>query len=181
MNSYQPLNDYEIIALMQEGHDECFKIMVDKYSRFISKKIHKFNLAYMYDDLYQEGLIILHKSLLAFNPSFNKTFTRYFEQNLERYLISTIRTLKSRKHMQVIHYQEIKENNHRVHENSAYYYAYLKDMRNILTELEYRVYILREVKNCAVDMISKSLNVSTKVVYNSLHRAKAKIRVHFKD
>ena len=181
MKKHQPFNDYEIIALMQEGHEECFTLMVDKYSRFISKKIHKFNLAYMYDDLYQEGLIILHKSLVSFNPSFNKTFTRFFEMNFERHLISTIRTLKGRKHAQVIHYNEIKSNNHRIHENSAYYYAHLNEIKNILTELEYRVYILREVKNCAVDFISDTLSVSTKVIYNSLHRAKAKIRVHFKD
>ncbi len=181
MKWYRPLNDYEIIAMIQEGSEDAFTLMVDKYSRFISKKINKFNLAYDYDDLYQEGILILHRSVVKFDPSFNKTFTRFFELNLERHFISYIKTAKHRKHLRVVHYGEIKENVHRVRENSVYYYAHLEELKKTLTELEYRVYILREVRNCSVSLIAEIIDVKTKTVYNSLHRAKDKIKTYFEE
>ena len=181
MINYQPYNDYEIIALAQENDEDAFAFMVEKYSRFISKKIYKFNLAYAYDDLYQEGLIILYRSVMMFDASFNKTFTRFFEMNLERFYISYIKTLKGRTHKKVMHYNEIKENNHCIRENSSYYYAQLGELKKVLTELEYRVYILREVKNFTVKAIAEELAIVDKAVYNSYHRAKLKIKHYFKE
>ncbi len=178
---YQPHNDYEIIALIQEGNEEAFALMVDKYSRFISKNIYKYNLAYDYEDLHQEGVLVLYKSVMKFDPSFNKTFTRFFEMNLQRFYISYIKTLRGRTHIEVTHYHEIKENIHQVNENSVYFYSHLDELKNVLTEQEYRVYILREVKNFTVDLIAETLSVNNKSVYNSLHRAKSKIKTYFEE
>lgn len=181
MRAYPHHNDYEIINLIKEGDDAAFKLMVEKYTKFIAKKIHKYNLAYEFDDLHQEGLIILHKSVMTFDESFNKTFTKYFELNFERYLISFIRTISSRTNTKVLHYREIKENNHCIHENSAYYYLHINEIKKVLTELEYRVYILREIKNYDIEYISTLLKISVKSTYNSFHRAKLKIKTHFKE
>lgn len=180
MKKYPLYNDYEIISLIQEGHEDAFSLMVDKYSRFIAKKIHKFNLYYDYEDLYQESLLILYKSVKSFDEGFNKTFTKFLELNLERYFITYIRTAKSRKNTEVNHYQEIKQYNHRIKENSVYFYAHLEEVKKVLTELEYRVYILREIKNYDIEFISETLGLSSKAVYNSLHRAKSKIKAYFK-
>ncbi|MFP4286498.1 MAG: sigma-70 family RNA polymerase sigma factor [Candidatus Izemoplasmataceae bacterium] len=181
MHAFPKHNDYEIISLIKEGDETAFSLMVEKYTRFIAKKIHKYNLAYEFDDLHQEGLIILYKSVITFDEAFNKTFTKYFELNYERYLISFIRTLSSRTNTKVHHYNEIKENNHCIHENSAYYYLHLDEIKKVLTDLEYRVYILREIKNYDIEFIAKRLKISVKSVYNSFHRAKLKIKLHFKE
>ncbi len=174
-------NDFELIEYVKQGNEQAFEVMVEKYSKFISKKIHKFNLAYEYDDLYQEGLTILYRSIIVFDDSFNKTFTRFFEMNYERHLISFIRLKKSRTHIEYIHQEEIKENNHIIKEPSFYFRLYLDEIKKILTPLEHDVYILREVKNYTIEAISKTLDIEVKSVYNSCHRAKDKIRVHFKE
>ena len=178
---YPTYNDYELIEMIQSGDDFALSLMVDKYKRFIAKKIHKFNLAYEFDDLYQEGLLILYKSVMVFNPDFNKTFTRFFETNYERFLMSTIKTFKTRTHAQITHYKEIKENNHAIRECSVYYDIHLKEIKAILTPLEYRVYILRETKNYSIKAIAAMLAIKIKTVYNSLHRAKAKIQAYFRE
>ena len=155
--------------------------MVEKYSRFISKKIHKFNLAYEYDDLYQEGLNILYRSITVFDAKYNKTFTRFFELNYERHLISFIRVKKNRTHIEYTHQDEIRENNHNIRETSFYYKLYLEEVKQILTPRELHVYMLREVNNYTIESISKTLDIEIKSVYNSCHRAKSKIRQHFKE
>ncbi|MCD6482238.1 MAG: helix-turn-helix domain-containing protein, partial [Candidatus Izimaplasma sp.] len=88
--TYPAYNDYEIIDLIREGNNEALELMFDKYSKLISKKIYKFNLYQEYDDMFQEGMMILYKSIKAFDDSFSKTFTRYFELNLDRKYITLL-------------------------------------------------------------------------------------------
>ncbi len=181
MINFSHYNDYELIEQVKQGNEDAFAVMVDKYSRFISKKIHKFNLAYEYDDLYQEGINHLYRSIIAFDPRYNKTFTRYFEMNFERHLISLIRLKKSRRHTEYIHHNEILINNHQVKESSFYYPIYLDEVMTLLTPREKEVYLLREIYNYRPEAIAKTLDIDIKSVYNSCHRAKDKIRSHFKD
>ncbi|MFW5892799.1 MAG: helix-turn-helix domain-containing protein, partial [Bacillota bacterium] len=69
----RPQNDYEIIAKVKEGDEEALEYLVENYSDFIARMIHDYRLHYMFEDLHQEGLILLYKSVLAFDPVFNKT------------------------------------------------------------------------------------------------------------
>ncbi len=179
MKRYPQHNDYEIIGLIQEGDTEAVTLLADKYTRLIAKKIHKFNLSYIFDDMHQEGLMILYKSAVTFNPAFNKTFTRYFEMNYERYLITTVTQFRVRSEVEYLHKQDIHQSVHSVSECSVYFPLHLKELKKVLTETEYHVYILREVKNETVDRIASRLAVPIKTVYNALHRAKAKIHRHF--
>ncbi|TVP95073.1 MAG: sigma-70 family RNA polymerase sigma factor [Acholeplasmatales bacterium] len=179
LNRYPRHNDYEIIGLIQEGDADAVTLLAKKYGRMIAKKIHKFNLAYVFDDMYQEGLMVLYKSAITFNPTFNKTFTRYFEMNYERYLITTVTHFRMRSEVEFLHKQDIHQSVHSVRESSVYFPLHLKELKNVLTDTEYRVYILREVKNVTVDAIATELAIPIKSVYNALHRAKAKIRRYF--
>lgn len=179
LTRYPQHNDYEIIDLIQEGDEDAVTLLANKYGRLIAKKIHKFNLGYVFDDLYQEGLMILYKSAMTFDPIFNKTFTRYFEMNYERYLITTVTQYRIRSEVEFLHKQDIHQSVHSVREDSVYFPLHLQELKNVLTETEYRVYILREVKNETVDTIATELAVPIKSVYNALHRAKAKIRSYF--
>ena len=178
---YQRYNDYEIISLIREGNNDAIELMFDKYSKLISKKIYKFNLYYDYDDMFQEGQMILHKSISKFSDKFNKTFTRYFEQNLERKYITIINKRKRRTEIFSGNKQYIYESNHNVFENSVYYDILIKEIGKILTNTEKIVYTLRELNNYSVSYIKDNYNLSEKVIYNSLHRAKIKIKEHFKD
>ena len=174
-------NDYEIIDYIKEGNQEALSLMFEKYKPLISKKIMQFNLQYQYDDMVQEAHMILLKSLRKFDDRYNKTFTRYFEQNLHRYFISTVTKLVRRREI----YQEsewaIYEKMHHIDKNEGYKELILRDIEKILTKLEFMVYTLRELQNFSVEYITKTYNLDEKVVYNSLHRAKSKIKMHFKQ
>ncbi len=172
-------NDYEVIDRIKEGDEDAFEFMVSKYHRFIAKKIHKFNLAYDFDDTYQEGLIILYKTVLKFDPSFNKTFTRFFEMSFERFLITKIDTRKRRKDKVIRYRDSIAELNHCIHETSVYYPLQLREALEILSPLEQTIFIEREIKNNSIEYIAQAHKIETKRIYNGLQRAKVKIHAHF--
>ena len=174
-------NDYEIIDLIKQGNEDALALMVNKYERFMAKKIHKFNLAYHFDDLKQECIIILYNSVMMFDESFNKTFTRFFELNMERHMMGTIHKFKRHAEAKYFYEDAIAENVHAVRESSVYYHLHVEEIKKILTPLEYKVYTLRELKNYAIRTITELTSESEKRVYNALHRAKAKIHAHFKE
>ncbi len=174
-------NDYEIIDRIQEGDEDALALLLHQYRHFMAKKIHKFNLAYDFDNLFQECLIILHRSAMRFDASFNKTFTRFLEMNIERYFISHIATLKRRKETTMHYLNDIAERNHCLREASAYYSLHVAEIEKVLTPFEYRVYTLRELKNYGIDAIVEKESADIKSVYNALHRAKAKIKAYFSD
>ena len=177
--TYQKHNDYEIINLIREGDNDAMELMFDKYSRLISKKIYKFNLYFEYDDMYQEGMMILYKSINTFDESYSKSFTRYFEQNLQR-KYSTILTKKIRR-QEIFKNNEnyIYETNNNLNQNSVYYELLKKEISKILTNNEHLVYTLRELKNYSISFIKEKYGLNEKEIYNSLHRAKKKINKHF--
>ena len=174
-------NDYEIIFLIREGNDEALTLMFEKYTPLIYKKISKFNLGYEAEDMYQEGLMILHKSIKKFEEKFDKSFTRYFEQNLERKFISIV-TMKYRRE------NIFKGNQHYIFEshkanvsNSVYYELMLDEISKVLTKNENLVYTLGELNNYSIAFIKSKYGINEKTIYNSLHRAKVKIAKHFKN
>lgn len=176
---YVKHNDYEIIDLIKDGNQDALLLMFDKYKNLISKKIYKFNLVYDYDDAYQEALMILYKSIIKFDDRHLKSFTRFFELNLDRRFI-TIVTKRVRRG-EIFNQNElyIYENNHSVGANSVYYELYKKEIAKILTKQEFLVYTLRELCNFSVTFIHTEYGLDEKKIYNTLHRAKVKIRTHF--
>lgn len=178
--TYLAHNDYEIINQIREGNDEALELMFDKYSRLISKKIFKFNLYKEYDDMFQEGLMILFKSIKSFDEVYSKSFTRYFELNLERKYMTILSKKIRRTEIFKSNEKYIYETNHNIFPNSVYYELLKKEIAKVLTDTEYLVYTLRELNNFSITYIRENHDISDKVIYNSLHRAKCKIKKHFK-
>jgi len=54
-----------------------------------------------------------------------------------------------------------------------------KEIAKVLTNTENLVYTLRELNNYSISYIHENYGLAEKVIYNSLHRAKIKIRKHF--
>jgi len=172
-------NDYEIISLARGGNDEALKLLFEKYSALIYKKVYKFNLAYEKDDMYQEGLMVMFKSIKKFDETMNKSFTRYFELNLERRYISIVSKRVRRQEIMEENMDYIYQNNHAVNDCGEYYQIYLDEISKILTKTENLVYTLRELKNYSIAFIKDNYELDEKVIYNSLYRAKMKINKHF--
>ena len=174
-------NDFEILYQIKEGNHEALDLMFTKYKKLISKKIFKFNLQYEYDDFMQEGYMVLYKSILSFEDKHNKSFTRYFEMNLDRKLITVVTKRVRRSEIFKDNELFIYEKNHNYKQNSAYYELYKKEIAKILTKDEFLVYTLRELYNFSISFINKEYGFEDKKIYNTLHRAKAKIKEHFKN
>ena len=172
-------NDNEIISLIREGNQDALELMFEKYSRFIYKKIHKFNLQSDKEDMYQEGLMMLYKSIKIYSPTFNKTFMRYFELNFERKLISILTKKVRRQEIMETNIRYIYEQNTPNKNQDEYFLLYIEEISKILTKTEKLVYTLRELKNYSIAYISQEYDIPEKVIYNSLYRAKQKISSHF--
>ena len=174
-------NDFEIISLVKEGNQEALSLMFEKYSPMIYKKIDKFNLMYDKEDIYQEASMLLYNSILKFDESKNKSFTRYFEMNLQRRFISIVTKRVRRQEL-------LEENKYYIHEQVSsaperdmYLELYKKELKKILTKTENLVYTLRELNNYSMTYITENYGLSEKAIYNSIYRAKAKINSHFSN
>ena len=177
--AYPAHNDYEIINLIREGNNEALELMFDKYSRLISKKIYKFNLYQEYDDMFQEGMMVLYKSIKSFDEIYSKSFTRYFELNLQRKYMTILSKKIRRREIFKNNELFIYETNSNVNQNSVYYDLLKKEIAKTLTNVEYLVYTLRELNNFSITYIKEKHHMSDKEIYNALHRAKVKIKKHF--
>jgi len=175
---FRKYNDFEIIAMIQEGCEEALSLMADKYKLFIAKKIGKFNLGYEFDDAYQEGLIILYKSVKKFKPEFNKSFTRFFELNLENRFISIIRSkmrynkFLSEKLPMLFDYE--------IHDSIHNYFSKtdFDGFVELLSDFEKEVFEQKFFKECSHLEIAENLKCDTKKVYNAIDRIRTKLKLH---
>jgi RNA polymerase sporulation-specific sigma factor len=174
-------NDFELINLIREGNQDALEIMFEKYKPLIYKTISKFNLMYDVEDMYQEGLLMLYKSIRFYNQDNIKTFTRYFQLNLNRKFISIVTQRVRRSEIFSQNMMIIREDSSINVERKVMADIYLDEIEKILTKVEFLVYTLRELKNYSVQYISTNYDLPEKNVYNSLYRAKSKISSHFSN
>ena len=74
--TYFEHNDYEILYQIKEGNQEALHLMFEKYNNLIAKKIFQFNLQYDFEDMMQEGRMMLFKSIREFQDKHQKSFTK---------------------------------------------------------------------------------------------------------
>ncbi len=171
---FADLNDYELIELAQSGNSDALESIFIKYKFLIAKIIVKYNLADQYDDMFQEGLIVLYRSIKKFDDSRNKSFTRYFESNLENRYCTLYNV---RKKQPVV----LSEENFYIYESEPIYdYSYaieaIDEKIDELTKLERQIFEERVKNKLSVEETAEKLKVSKKKVYNALHRVKTKIK-----
>ena len=175
---FRNYNDFEIISMIKQDNEEAFMFMVEKYKFFIAKNIKKFNLIKQYDDIFQESLMILYKSAIRFDESYNKSFMRYFENNLINRLISLKK--KDNKHGEFLA-TKLKDFQEMVicePMNVIYSECEIKGALNEFSELEKEVFQTKIIGKLSVRETSKKLQYSEKQIYNALDRIKKKIKLH---
>ncbi|MBU1141028.1 MAG: hypothetical protein KKG64_00745 [Firmicutes bacterium] len=162
------MNDYELIYLIQNEQDDiAMEFMFKKYHKFIWKQVHLLNVdSKEHDDMHQEGVLMLHRAMKAFDESKNKSFTRYFELILKRQL-------------------------YRVKKNIPDYYLY--DNTNfckgasfieedpieitLSSQLEQDVHTLYFLQRKSVLEIARQTGYSKKQIYNTVFRIKEKYKI----
>jgi len=172
-------NDFELISLIREGNQDALEIMFEKYKPLLYKTIHKFNMMYDVEDMYQEGLLMLYKSIRFYDFNNGKSFTRYFQLNLTRKFVSIVTQRVRRAEIMEKNIHYIYEQNQIKVNKNAMTDIYLEEIKKILTKNEFLVYTLRELNNFSVQFITDNYDLSEKTIYNSVYRAKKKIDRHF--
>lgn len=174
---FRNYNDFEIISLVKRGHEEEFNFMVEKYRFLIAKNVKKFNLVNEFDDVFQEALMILYKSIIRFDDSFNKTFMRYFELNLVNKLISI--KSKNNRYGQFISEKLASLYSGNIKENTNLYISEseIKNALMTLSKLEKEVFQIKIIEKKSVRETANYLNCDEKKIYNALDRIKNKLKM----
>jgi len=175
---FRNYNDFEIINLVKQGDDEAFELMVNKYKFLIAKKIKQFNLVYDYDDCFQESLILLHKSVVKYDETYGKTFTRFFELNLTNFLISY---KKKKNNYFTFIYEKLPIYNHNSIEEPRRHDFLDQEVYEVLDNLssfEKEVFQRKIVEKRTVRQAAEIMSSDEKRIYNALGRIKNKIKIY---
>ncbi len=78
MDKYIELSDEELIIKMRNGDDAVMEIMLDRYKGMVRKKAGSmFLLEAEQEDLIQEGMIGLFKSVIGYDREKNASFSTF--------------------------------------------------------------------------------------------------------
>lgn len=178
---YGGYNDYELLYLAKELNEEAIMIIYQKYDSLIMKKAHIYQNSLNFDDLCQEGKMVLNKAIQKFNEIYNKTFTKYFELLIERRFIDIYRKNKR----DIINLQIDNELVDYYQQNSEEKVdsLILSEMINInyqnLSTFEQKVFDYKYIENKKVSEISQILDTKAANISNAIQRIKKKKQKRF--
>ena len=188
-------NDFELVSLIRENNEEAREILYNKYKPIIVKKstdqIYKLGSYGMeINDLIQEGYIGLDNAINCFNEKENTSFYTFALLCIDRQIITYIKKNTNNKAMilnDAINLDDGKEYLFRDNtdiEGSFINKEDAKEFINLicdsLSDIEKKVFSLK-LEGYDIGEIANLLNKDTKVIYNTLHRIKYKIKFHKKS
>lgn len=184
-------NDFELVSLIRENNEEAREILYNKYKPIIVKKstdqIYKLGSYGMeINDLIQEGYIGLDNAINCFNEKENTSFYTFALLCIDRQIITYIKKNTNNKTMvlnDAINLDDGKEYLFRDNtdiEGSFINKEDVKEFINLicdsLSDIEKKVFSLK-LEGYVIGEIANLLNKDTKVIYNTLHRIKYKIKL----
>ena len=184
-------NDFELVSLIRENNEEAREILYNKYKPIIVKKstdqIYKLGSYGMeINDLIQEGYIGLDNAINCFNEKENTSFYTFALLCIDRQIITYIKKNTNNKAMvlnDAINLDDGKEYLFRDNtdiEGSFINKEDAKEFINLicdsLSDIEKKVFSLK-LEGYDIGEIDNLLNKDTKVIYNTLHRIKYKIKL----
>lgn len=184
-------NDFELVSLIRENNEEAREILYNKYKPIIVKKstdqIYKLGSYGMeINDLIQEGYIGLDNAINCFNEKENTSFYTFALLCIDRQIITYIKKNTNNKAMvlnDAINLDDGKEYLFRDNtdiEGSFINKEDAKEFINLicdsLSDIEKKVFSLK-LEGYDIGEIANLLNKDTKVIYNTIHRIKYKIKL----
>ncbi len=168
-------NDYELLYLIAEKNEHALDIMFDKYTNLIRKRIELFKIqSRLVDDFFQEGLLVLDKAIRRFDESYNKTFTRYFDELLQWRFMEILR-----KEKEYFYNVSLVEDMYYLADEVKFYDEEKKaiNIDNIyFSDLEMAVYEYKFVQMKKTTEIMELTNATRKSIYNATVRIRAKLK-----
>ena len=194
---FSQLTDEEVIAIYQKSESSrAMNYLLDKYRPLVRAKARSFFLAGGdQEDVVQEGMIGLYKSIRDFDIERNISFRGFVDICVERHLITAIKTASRQKHIPLNTYVSIHKP---VYDSDSErtllevlpafqsqdpedliicqeeYYEAERRLQEILTDLEWNV-LMCYLDGFSYQEISLTLSMQLKSVDNALQRVKKKV------
>lgn len=105
---YSHIADEKLIEQLKNGNSEITDFLLDKYKYMVRKKARvMFIIGGDTDDLIQEGMIGLYKSIRDFNPEKESSFQHFANLCISRQIYTAINASKRKKHSPLNSYVSI--------------------------------------------------------------------------
>lgn len=180
--SYKAYNDYELLYLYKERHDQtALEILIKKYEKFIYKKVNSFfPREKEIEDYFQEGLLCLYRAINSFDDKYNKTFMRYFEVILNRHLINLYHKNRREyeKTLLIINEATVEEQFNVIEEPKK---KEIKLDIKLGSKLEELVYLYYFKEGRSVKYLVENLKLTRKQAYNAIYRVRQKVAAQLKE
>ncbi len=170
------MNDYELLYLISERNEDALALMIEKYQPLIASKCYHFKIRPSErDDFIQEGNLMLLHAMRIFDPTYRKTFTRFFELILTRKFMN----LMTPSSKQPIYFSEELFETMRVEESVTWRLNedHLRIAKETLTAFEYDIFVDHYQHAHSISQIADARLVSAKKVYNTLYQIKTKLKL----
>ncbi|MGB3346184.1 MAG: RNA polymerase sporulation sigma factor SigH [Candidatus Humimicrobiia bacterium] len=200
IKSYGVFEENQIVERAKEGDERALNYILGKYSNLVRYKARSyFLIGAEYDDLIQEGMIGLFKSIKDFKAGNETSFKSFAELCITRQIITAIKNATRQKHIPLNCYISLNKPFYSNEETSYPLFEILKikelndpeqlvisgeEIQSIkeifekfLSKLEASVLSLY-MKGKTYIEIAHTLNLKVKSVDNALQRIKRKLETH---
>lgn len=100
LSYFENKKDEEIVIEAKSGNNRAQEYLISKYEGFVKIKSRSyFLIGADKEDIYQEGMIGLYKSIRDFNPEKLTSFKAFAELCITRQIITAIKTATRQKHI----------------------------------------------------------------------------------
>lgn len=97
---YQEMTDEDVVDLAQNGDGDALVFLLNKYKNFVRSKARSyFLIGADHEDIVQEGMIGLYKSIRDFQSSRLASFRSFAELCVKRQIITAIKAATRQKHV----------------------------------------------------------------------------------
>nr|WP_026263625.1 MULTISPECIES: RNA polymerase sporulation sigma factor SigH [Paenibacillus] len=97
---YEIQNDEDIVEAVRQGDSEALEYLINKYRSFVRAKARSyFLIGADREDIIQEGMIGLYKSIRDFRGDKQSSFKAFAELCITRQIITAIKTATRQKHI----------------------------------------------------------------------------------
>ena len=199
LHRFEDLLDDELIELVHNGDSDALDFLITKYRSFVRMKARSyFLIGADKEDIIQEGMIGLYKSIRDYRGDKLASFRAFAELCITRQIITAIKTATRQKHIPLNSYVSLDkpifdEESDRtlmdvisgsviddpeelmIHREDFNYME--EKMSEILSELEQQVLALY-LDGQSYHEISEELNRHVKSIDNALQRVKRKLEQH---
>ena len=166
-------NDYELLYLIHTGCEEALDVMFKKYQGLIVNTINSFHIvSRMFEDFYQEGMMVLFKAIKYFREDKKMSFTNFFTLLLKHRYIDLLRLNEKDFNNQILVEDPDILGVYVLNEETLEYEPDLEK----LSGFEKEIYQMHFIDKKSITEIATELNLKEKQVYSARSRIKSKLK-----